>query len=244
MNLPEIKSHLKSQGVKFYHEEKAGIVLVEDNLTMLRRLPADCIDTIRTRPPYWGLRDYGDETNKIWDGEESCKHIFRTSEVEHDNLRYRGKNSTVGNNKNPEMHKGKNLERFLAKVFRKIPGVIDVNENGFGWGTDYGADLIVTMRAAFGNLDFENKIVVQVKSFYGEHYNLEAVEQVKTAIKKYDATAGMIITTAQRTEVLEDEIQVISDKLDCPIDLLAGEDVAKFVVKNASDLLFRLGTAS
>lgn len=139
-----------------------------------------------------------------------------------------------------EMHKSKNLERFLAKVFRKIPGVIDVNENGFGWGTDYGADLIVTIRASIGNLDFENKIVVQVKSFDGEHYDLEAVEQVKTAIEKYDATAGMIITTAQRTEVLENKIQDISNEISCPIDLLSGEDVAKLVIKNASDLLFRL----
>ncbi len=139
-----------------------------------------------------------------------------------------------------EMHKSKRLERFLAKVFRKIPGVIDVNENGFGWGTDYGADLIVTMRASIGNLDFENKIVVQVKSFDGEHYDLEAVEQVKTAIEKYNATAGMIITTAQRTEALEDKIQEISNELGCPIDLLSGKDVSKFVIKNASDLLFRL----
>ncbi len=143
-----------------------------------------------------------------------------------------------------EMHKSKSLERFLAKVFRKVPGVIDVNENGFGWGTDYGADLIVTMRLSIGNLEFENKIVVQVKSFEGEHYDLEAIEQVKTGIEKYDATAGMIITTAQRTEVLEEKIQKISNEIGCPIDLLSGEDVAIFVIKNAIDLLFRLETIS
>ncbi len=142
-----------------------------------------------------------------------------------------------------EMHRSKSLERFLAKVFRRIPGVIDVNENGFGWGTDYGADLIITMQSSIGNLDFENRIVVQVKSFDGEHYDLKAVEQVKTGIKKYKATAGMIITTAQRTEVLENKIQEISNELNsCPIDLLSGEDVARFVIKNASDLLFRLET--
>lgn len=143
-----------------------------------------------------------------------------------------------------EMHKSKNLERFLAKVFRKIPGVVDVNENGFGWGTDYGADLIVTIRSSIGKLELENKIVVQIKSFEGDHYDLSAVEQVKTGIEKYNARAGMIITTAQRTEALENKIQEISNKLDCPIDLLSGEEVAKFVIKNASELLFKLETIS
>jgi hypothetical protein len=143
-----------------------------------------------------------------------------------------------------DMHKSKSLERFLAKVFRRIPGVIDVNENGFGWGTDYGADLIVTIKSSIGKLDFENKIIVQVKSFYGDHHDLEAVDQVIKGIKKYEATAGMIITTAQRTEVLENKIQASSSKYNCPIDLLSGEDVARFVIKYASDLLFRLESFS
>lgn len=141
-------------------------------------------------------------------------------------------------------HKSKNLERFFAEVFRKIPGVIDVNENGFGWGTDYGADLIITMRSSIGNIEFENKIVILIKSFGGEHYDLSAVDQVKTGIEKYNASAGMIITTAKKTEELENKIQEISNHIDRPIDLLAGEDVAKFVLKNASNLLFRLDISS
>ena len=137
-------------------------------------------------------------------------------------------------------HKSKNLERFMANVFRKLPNVVDVNENGFGWKTDYGADLIVTTKSSIGNLDFENKIVVQIKSFEGKHYDLDAVEQVKTGIEKFDANAGIIITTAQKTEQLEDKIQMISNEIDKPIDLIAGEDVAKFVIKYASDLIFKL----
>lgn len=139
-----------------------------------------------------------------------------------------------------EMHKSKNLERFLAKVFRKIPGVIDVNENGFGWGTDNGADLIVTMTVALGNLEFENKIIVQIKSFEGNHHDLLAVEQVITGIEKYAGTAGMLITTAQKTEELENKIQEASEKIGRPIDLLASNDVAKFVIKHAPELLFKL----
>jgi len=137
-------------------------------------------------------------------------------------------------------HKSKNLERFMAEVFRKLPNVVDVNENGFGWKTDYGADLIVTTKSSIGNLDFENIIVVQIKSFEGKHYDLNAVEQVKTGIDKFNANAGIIITTAQKTEQLEDKIQKISNEIDKPIDLIAGEDVAKFVIKYASDLIFKL----
>jgi hypothetical protein len=139
-----------------------------------------------------------------------------------------------------EMHKSKNLEHFLAKVFRKIPGVIDVNENGFGWGTDYGADLIVTMSTSLGNLVFENKIIVQIKSFEGTHHDLDAVEQVKTGIEKYAGTAGMIITTAIKSEELESKVQESSEKIGLPIDLLASDDVAKFVIKHAPELLFKL----
>ena len=138
------------------------------------------------------------------------------------------------------MNKSKQLERFLAEVFKKIPEVVDVVENGFGWGTDYGADLIVTIKSSIGNLDFENRIIVQVKSFEGEVTDLDAVKQVKKGIKTYDGTAGMLITTGERTEQLEGAILKTSNEIDRPIDLLAGDDVAKFVIKNAPEMLFDL----
>ena len=34
-------------------------ILCGDTLTELKKFPDDCIDTIITSPPYWGLRDYG-----------------------------------------------------------------------------------------------------------------------------------------------------------------------------------------
>lgn len=137
-------------------------------------------------------------------------------------------------------HRGKALEGFLAKVFRKIDGVREVEENGFGWGTDYGADLIVTMESKLGNLDFEEKMIVQIKSFKGKHYDLNTVEQIKTGIEKYNGTAGMIITTAEKTEELENKILEVSKEIDCQIDLIASGDVAKFAIKYAPELIFNL----
>ena len=139
-----------------------------------------------------------------------------------------------------ETHKRKLLEGFLAEVFRKIPGVVDVIENGSRWGTDYGADLIVTTHSTLGHLDIEDKIIVQIKSFEGSHYDIDAVEQVKRGIEEFDGRAGMIITTAQKTEELENKIKEVSESIDRPIDLLAADDVAKFVLKNAPELLFKL----
>ena len=68
-----------------------------------------------------------------------------------------------------------------------------------------------------------------------DHFN-----QIKTGIKEYGGTAGMIITTATASEQLENEIQQFNDNNVTPIDLLAADDVAKFVIKHAPDLIFRL----
>ena len=139
-----------------------------------------------------------------------------------------------------EMHAGKKLEHFIARVMRKIPDVVDVRENGSGWGTDHGADLIITLHSTIGKFDFEHKIIVQVKSYEGQHYDLNSVNQIKVGIEKFQGTAGMLITTGERTPELEKEIATISNKIGHPIHLLCGDDVARFVLENAPDLLFNL----
>ena len=143
-----------------------------------------------------------------------------------------------------DTHGGKELERFLAKVFRKIPGVVDVIENGFGWRTDHGADIIVTIRNVLGNLSLEHRIIVQVKSYEGEHHDLSAVSQIKNGIEEYSGTAGMIITTAIASEELKKKVREAAKELRIPIDLIAGDDVARFFIKNAPELVFRLDNAS
>lgn len=137
-------------------------------------------------------------------------------------------------------HRAKKLEAFLAKVFRRIPGVVDVKENGTQWGTDHGADLIVTARVSVGGLNFEHKIVIQVKSHEGETYDTTSVEQIKKATRRFGANAGMIFITGERTKELEEAVAEAASELGCPIDLLAGKEVAQFVIKHAADMVFRL----
>ena len=47
-------------------------IIVGDALEVMRQLPAQCIHTAVTSPPYWGLRDYGTAT---WEGGDAeCDH--------------------------------------------------------------------------------------------------------------------------------------------------------------------------
>ncbi len=50
-------------------------VLCGDAIEVMRaRIPDDSIDLVITSPPYWGLRDYGVETVRVWDGSSECEH--------------------------------------------------------------------------------------------------------------------------------------------------------------------------
>lgn len=139
-----------------------------------------------------------------------------------------------------EMHRGKDLEDFLRKLFLRLPGVTEVVPNGRRWGTDHGADLIVAMTQSMAHMEFERTIVVQAKSFEGQHWETKAVTQIEHAVKRFRADAGMIVTTAERTEALERAIDKACNKTEKPIDLLAAEDLSRLVIKHAPDLVFRL----
>ena len=139
-----------------------------------------------------------------------------------------------------EMHHSKNLEGFLAKVFRKIPGVVEVEENGLKGGPDHGADLIVHVRTPMGHLPLQHTVIVQIKSFEGTMYGPNAVDDVVAGIKQYDGTEGMIMTTAEKHDSVDNAIAEASRKINKPIDVLASDDVARFVIKHAPEMVFNL----
>ncbi|MFQ6054744.1 MAG: DNA methyltransferase [Methanosarcinales archaeon] len=59
-----------------YPDEFINKIICGDTLSVLKQMPSESVDCIVTSPPYWGLRDYGEETNIVWDGDENCKHQF------------------------------------------------------------------------------------------------------------------------------------------------------------------------
>jgi restriction endonuclease Mrr len=78
---------------------------------------------------------------------------------------------------------------------------------------------------------------VQVKSFTGQHWETNAVEQIKDALNEFEAAMGLIITTAESTKNLEEAIEALSNELKKPIGLIAGEEVARFVLKYGGALI-------
>jgi len=51
-------------------------VIYNKSSQRMTELPDESIDMIMTSPPYWGLRDYGEDVKEIWGGDPDCKHIF------------------------------------------------------------------------------------------------------------------------------------------------------------------------
>ena len=49
----------------------------------------------------------------VW-GDNDCKHEWVQEIIEHDNLRFRGEHSIVGNEKNPDIHTGKRIENSVC----------------------------------------------------------------------------------------------------------------------------------
>lgn len=66
-------------------------------------------------------------------------------------------------------HPSKSLEYFVCEIFNKLPGVTKATVNGSGFGTDYGADVLVRYQTGLhvADLDLtkEETVVVQVKSY-------------------------------------------------------------------------------
>lgn len=56
-------------------------IICGDVSDVLRQLPSDFVDCVVTSPPYWSLRDYGNQTEKIWDEKEGCEHNFEIKKI-------------------------------------------------------------------------------------------------------------------------------------------------------------------
>lgn len=135
-----------------------------------------------------------------------------------------------------QMNRSKEFERFLHRIFESMPNVESI-QNGFGWRTDHGADLIVSFQNPLIGVSLTSRLVVQAKSYEGDHYDLNAIDQLVEGIEKYNADGGLLITTAHKTEHLEDYVRRKVEETGKVIDVIAGADVARFVIRYAPDML-------
>ncbi|MBQ3451924.1 MAG: hypothetical protein IJL14_07455 [Selenomonadaceae bacterium] len=113
---------------------------------------------------------------------------------------------------------------FLAEVFRKIPGVMNVTEIGENF-------LIVTYILE------RIKYVEAVEQIWIVQFNNNSVAQLRTAIETYGASIGILLTTAERTQALETACNKLAADMNIPVYLIAGVEVAKFVQHYGLDLL-------
>lgn len=134
----------------------------------------------------------------------------------------------------------KDLEDLCATVFRQVPGVICVEvKRGRG---DHGADLLVRFSSGLpvAELEREEMLVVQVKSYTEVHWETSAVDDIRRAFAYYhdQATMGLIISTADSStpslDAALDELRRESQK---PVQLLIGEDVAAFILRYGGSIL-------
>jgi restriction endonuclease Mrr len=135
-----------------------------------------------------------------------------------------------------EMNKSKEFERFLHRIFSGMPNTVSI-QNGFGWRTDNGADLLVEFENPIIGVNVTTKLVVQAKSYSGQHFDTNAIDQIVEGIKEYNADGGLLITTAKETEVLEEYLRKKTEEIGKTIDVIAGDEVAKFVLRYAPELL-------
>lgn len=138
-------------------------------------------------------------------------------------------------------HPNFSLGRLIAEVMENIPNVNKVNFND-GAG-DCGADIVVIYEEGFpipGMLQ-QKTCVVQVKSYEGQHWSTRAVEDIERAFAHYpNADMGLIVSTAsESTELFENAVDSLSNKINKPIGILIGADVATFVLKYGANLIFK-----
>ena len=135
---------------------------------------------------------------------------------------------------------GSDLEKPIAEIFRNVPGVKEVKEQG-GAG-ERGADLRVIFEWEVPILGIQEQrtCVVQVKAFEGEMWETRAVDQIREALQYWDADMGVIVSTASSgSEALDNALDKLrEEEKGKPVYLLIGEDVAAFLLRFGSQLLF------
>lgn len=136
-------------------------------------------------------------------------------------------------------HPNYDLEKLLEGVFRRVPGVNDVKLQG-GAG-DHGADLLVFFESGLPIEGFrqQHTCVVQVKSFEGQHSDVQAVKDIQRAFERYpEAEIGLIVSTATcSTDQLDNALEELREKTKKTVVLLIGAKVASFVLRFGNVLL-------
>lgn len=98
-------------------------ILFGNTLDVLDELPEESVDCVITSPPYYQLRDYGDEVNFIWDEDKNCNHEWNKKNFCVKCGAWKGQ---LGLEPTPELY-----VKHLADIFDKVKKVLKSNGNVF-----------------------------------------------------------------------------------------------------------------
>lgn len=57
-------------------DDWTGKVHEGDAIEVINQMPEKSVDCVIFSPPYWGLRDFGEETKRVWGGDDDCSHSW------------------------------------------------------------------------------------------------------------------------------------------------------------------------
>jgi len=91
-------------------------IICGDCIDVLKDMPDECIQTCVTSPPYWGLRKYAGDQDRIWGGSSNCKHEYGESPFCQLCGAWRG---SLGLEPTPEM-----FVEHIVGIFREVRRVL------------------------------------------------------------------------------------------------------------------------
>ena len=196
---------------------------------------------LKLRGKYWRIYDMHQQFESLIESLREGRHGQpRTMETSLDWLK--GEIQSDPESITKKIHRtypGADLENPTADAFRNVPGVKEVKEQG-GAG-ERGADLRVIFEWEVPILGIQEQrtCVVRVKSFEGDMGDTRALEQIRQPLDHWDAQIGIIVSTASSvSEAFEHALEDLQKETGKPFNLVFGEDVAAFLLRFGSQLLF------
>lgn len=128
-------------------------------------------------------------------------------------------------------HPAKELEPLIAEVFRRMPSVTSAEVKS--GRADKGADVVVRFESGLPvpGLQNEQVLLIQAKSYEGDHADTAGIEALEDAFEVYGADMALLISTARTiAPEVEQAAEQRSNQLGKPIRILNGPDFARLVL--------------
>jgi len=98
-----------------YPDDYINRVICGNTLTVLKTMPDKSVDCIVTSPPYWGLRDYGEDTKTVWNGDKDCQHKW----IKHIQPKRRGSTDAKSSYERPSRKETQKLKDIKTDFCQK-----------------------------------------------------------------------------------------------------------------------------